>query len=818
MSQFKRATVPDRKIAASPRPAGGAEDELATLLDQLQQTQSRILQLTADGETAPLFAGEREAVLNAFPAAAAILDANGTILSVNRVWAQFAGDSSFQGKNAAVGKNYLEICEHDDGSCSSEAARIAAGVRTVLAGESDLLAIEYPCRDGSDQRWFKLFATPFPVDGGNGAILINIEISEQRRAQEALQERQRGYRDLFELNPLPMWIYDIESLEFLDVNKAAVEHYGYSRDEFLAMTIADIRPAEKVQELQRILAESGMGSLPLKTWLHRRKDGGEILVEVTANPMSFNGRHARLVVANDVTERIIAQKAVRASEARLRAIFDSEPECVKIISRDGRLLDMNRAGLQMIEAEALDDVRGKPIFDLLHPDDRRAFLDVHERSLAGEACQLQFRLFGLKGTHRWMDTHSVPLREADGQINSVLSVTRDITQQKEMTDALRKSEERFRQLVEHIDDVFWTYDPNGEEPHYASPAFERVWGKSCEEATKNPLLWFEAIHEDDRAHVKEALENPDLEATQIEYRIVRPDGATRWIASRWIPVRDEAGKLQRILGVSRDVTSRNMRTEALRASEERFRAIAQATSDVFWDLNLKTNALWWNESFQTAFGYSADEIEPTVESWTTRIHPDDRKRVLTDIRQAITERRQSWKTEYRFLHKDGSARLVQDRGRLIFDAAGEPVRFVGGMTDITERKQVQHRLEEQTALLQQSHDAILICKLDGEVRYWNPSAERIFGWSAEEALKRNTSDMVYANPEERNSILDMLKSMGSWDGRSVFRRKDGGSVTVESSMTLLRDETGNPRAVLGIHTDITQRIALEEQVRQSQRL
>src|SRR5690606_22011680 len=122
-----------------------------------------------------------------------------------------------------------------------------------------------------------------------------------------------------------------------------------------------------------------------------------------------------------------------------------------------------------------------------------------------------------------------------------------------------------------------------------------------------------------------------------------------------------------------------------------------------WDWDLKSNAVWWNESFSTTFGYSADEIEPTSESWTTRIHPDDRERVIADLHLAVEQRRQVWEAEYRFLHKNGQSRIVQDRGYLILDANGEPVRFVGGMTDITERKQVQHKLEEQAALLQQSH-------------------------------------------------------------------------------------------------------------------
>src|SRR3989442_3515825 len=166
------------------------------------------------------------------------------------------------------------------------------------------------------------------------------------------------YRLLFERSPLPMWVCDPETLRFLAVNDAAVRHYGYSRDEFLGMTVKDIRPPEDVPKLLEAIVRVGPALGSQGVWRHRRRDGTLIDADVTTTGIEFDGRPALLVVVHDVTERRQMLERLTESEQQLRAIFETEPECVKLLDRQGRLLNMNPAGLTMIEAGSMDEVVG----------------------------------------------------------------------------------------------------------------------------------------------------------------------------------------------------------------------------------------------------------------------------------------------------------------------------------------------------------------------------------------------------------------------------------------------------------------------------
>ena len=156
----------------------------------------------------------------------------------------------------------------------------------------------------------------------------------------------------------------------------------------------------------------------------------------------------------DITETRTAQEATRESEAKFQLIFDSEPECVKLLDRDGTLLDMNPAGLALVEADDPSEVIGECVYPLVVEEHRDAFIEATRRTFDGHSGTLQFEIVGLKGTRRWMETHNVPLRNSKGEITSALSVTREITQRKIADEALRESEERYRILLEnHFDGV-----------------------------------------------------------------------------------------------------------------------------------------------------------------------------------------------------------------------------------------------------------------------------------------------------------------------------------------------------------------------------
>jgi PAS domain S-box-containing protein len=151
-----------------------------------------------------------------------------------------------------------------------------------------------------------------------GAVLAFHDITERKRAEEELRESEERYRLLFESNPQPMWVYDVETLSFLAVNQSAVAHYGYSRDEFLEMTIKDIRPEEDIPSMVKAIAEFSGGVDAASLWRHRKKDGTIINVEITAHSLVFDGRRAELILANDVTERKRLEAALLLSEEQLR--------------------------------------------------------------------------------------------------------------------------------------------------------------------------------------------------------------------------------------------------------------------------------------------------------------------------------------------------------------------------------------------------------------------------------------------------------------------------------------------------------------------
>jgi diguanylate cyclase (GGDEF)-like protein/PAS domain S-box-containing protein len=261
---------------------------------------------------------------------------------------------------------------------------------------------------------------------------------------------------------------------------------------------------------------------------------------------------------------------------------------------------------------------------------------------------------------------------------------------------LRENEERFRQMAENIRDVFWLTDPAKNTMLYVSPAYETIWGRSCESLQKSPRTWLEAIHPEDRDRViKAAAWDQSTGNYEQEYRIVRPDGTLRWIRDQAFPVRNANGAIYRIAGIAEDITKRREAEAEMRCSNERFLLVSRATNDAVWDWDFAQNTLWWNESFTTLFGYSLEEIEPGPESWTLRIHPEELDQVTADFHRIVDGSENSWAAEYRFRRKDGSYADIFDRGFVIRDAAGKAVRMIGAMQDITQRKQAEKRIKRQ---------------------------------------------------------------------------------------------------------------------------
>jgi len=257
--------------------------------------------------------------------------------------------------------------------------------------------------------------------------------------------------------------------------------------------------------------------------------------------------------------------------------------------------------------------------------------------------------------------------------------------------------------------------------------------------------------------------------------------------------------------------------------EQRFQLVARATNDVVWDWNLETNQLWWNEALQTLLGYKSEEIEPGVESRYNRIHPDEKQRVVNGAEAFIKSGGESWSDEYRFRRHDGSYAHVLDRGYVVRDESGKPVRMIGAMMDISERRQVEAAKiggqAHQGAILEAAPDAVVTIDHEGKIFEWNPAAEKMFGYTRADVLGKDLAELIIPTrlQEQHRAGLKNFLNAGAGPGAIVDRRVElkakrasGAEFLIEMAVTRLAAE-GAP-LFAGFIRDITERKRTEMEI------
>ncbi len=649
----------------------------------------------------------------------------------------------------------------------------------------------------------------------------------RERSQSALRESGERWRMLFERNPMPMWLFDIQSLRFLAVNDAAVMHYGWSPSEFAAMTILDIRPPTELPALMEDLASGLSGLRGASVWRHRRKNGDIIQVEITAHGMPFQGRDARLVMAHDVTEQVRATQALLASEARWERLFSASATGIASAGLDGRFSSVNPAFCQLVGRSAAD-LLGQPMLGFTHPDDVAACQREFDRLAAGvvPTFSIEKRYLRPDGRALWARA-SVTLTsqsetEHPEQPRQYVAVVQDI-------DAQRHAEEHLGRQHALVALAGKLARLGGWQvllqPGQQAPVV--IWTDELRAILEIPVGDVPSVeeginlyHPGSRERIAQALHacTADGKSFDLELDASTAAGRTLHVRVIGLALRDLAGRIIGAEGALLDQTELQRAQQALRRSEERFRNVARATADAVWDWDLVAGGVWWSEGIQALFGHDPAALEPGLESWTSRVHPEDLEAAHRGIEAAIAGTGERWSAEYRFARADGGWATVLDRGFLIRDAAGRALRMVGGMTDLSAQREAEQRLRRQAALLDAARDAIVVRDLEHRILYWNRGAERLFGWDAAQALGRRVPDLLHEDEGLADQALAEALQHGEWAGVVASRCSDGRRVMIDLRLSLLRDATGRPEAVLAIKTDVTQRVALEAQLQQAQRL
>src|SRR6266513_1984371 len=282
------------------------------------------------------------------------------------------------------------------------------------------------------------------ADGAlQGGVVVFHDMTERKRAEEALRQSEQRYHLLFDSNPHPVWVYDLQTLVILDVNHSAVRNYGYSRAEFLSLTIKDIRPPEDVPALLQSAAKTSPDTEISGVWQHRKKDGSLIDVEITSHPLVYSRKNARLVVATDITKRKKAEKALQQSEERFRLLVSAVTDyAILMLDPEGHIASWN-AGAERIKGYQSQEIIGQHCYRFYPTEDVERGKPGHELKVATERGRFEDEGWRVRkdGSRFWANVVITALRDGTGRLRGFAKVTRDITEHKRTEELLMHAKE-----------------------------------------------------------------------------------------------------------------------------------------------------------------------------------------------------------------------------------------------------------------------------------------------------------------------------------------------------------------------------------------
>jgi PAS domain S-box-containing protein len=604
------------------------------------------------------------------------------------------------------------------------------------------------------------------------------ERAERQKAQEELRASEARFRIFVDHATDAFFLLDDDST-VLDVNLQACGSLDYSREELIGKHRSDFDVGLGDALIHRLKQRVVAGEAITFETRHQRKDGSSFPVEVQVSQFEQGGRRF-LCLARDITERKRAEDELRASEQRFRSFVDHATDGFFLFDERQALIDVNQQACESL-GYSRDEMIG------MHPHDFDVALDqasiarIGERVTRGDTVTFET-------LHRRKDGTVFPVEVRARQFQRGahrfrLSLARDLSERKRAEDELRKSEVRFRTLVQFSFDVYWESDA---QHRFTRQEFaEGLADAPAPGSEIGKTRWEVPYLEPDEEVWRKHRETLDAHLPFREFELARPapDGGKRYVSVSGLPLFDETGRFIGYRGVGRHITERKRADEALRDGQTKLEAAQRIAHVGWWERDYITGQVALSDEVCRIFGVQPLELPQWHDRWLKLIHPEDRPRAA-EAAAAARRGDARYDVEYRVIRPNGDVRIIHSQGDVTWDQSRRPLRQFGVLQDITELRQAENELRASETrfrtFVDHATDAFYLLDEDWTVLDVNRQACHDLGYSREELIGKHKSDFDVGLDD--TSIRRLKQRMVAGEAitfETRHRRKDGTSFPVE---------------------------------------
>jgi|GEM_PF-889114 len=726
-----------------------------------------------------------------------VSDLKGNFLDGNKLAEKILGYS----KEELIGKNMLEVGVIGKESIPQVIRDLTENLRGQKTGPNEYVIKR---KDGSH---ITVEISSFPIERQGKVEIVGVarDITEMKRVQNDLRVSEEKYRTYVDNSPLAFFVVDSDG-KYEQVNDTACELLGYSRNELLEMTIVNILFEEDFPfglNQFALLKETGKSLFEVAL---KRKDGTPVYVILNATKLP-EGK--MMAFCENITERKKAEEKLQLDEERLKL--------AQSISQVG-IWDFDVSSGELFWDEVICRISGvsfelrpslENFFKIVHPDDLEFVKESIQGALEGKPFDIEMRILRPDGTERVVNSMGELKGDSQGKPHRLFGIVQDITERKKAEQALIEAKDRTQSYLD-IADVMIVVISADQNTVLANKKALKVLGYSEDEIlNKN---WFDTVApEEDRPSAKKNFSDiisGKIEPNKyVENELLIENGELRLIAWHHSILKDKEGNIIARLSSGQDITEQkkteselNMEKEALRESEAKLRSIVENSSDQIFMLDENFKYLSVNKTLGDVLGKAIQEI---IGKSINEVYGQETASKFSNNIKNVFETGKSMFVAEKMVAQ-GHELYISTSLNPVQDDTGNVIAVTGIVRDITDLKKNEEEIKFQADLLNHVGQAIIMVDNNKIIRFWNKTAEKLYGYSEEQALGHNVTELLgVASPKETDEVSKRLMAGESWSTETSAKNKDGSVVPVILNRTPIFKEDGKFSGDASITTDIT---------------